>query len=77
MEGVEWAAHQRLSTIATGGAEIFTLDCRGVLMCYGDTGLGGWVGDKPVISLNLLGNTLRLEVFIAIVVFVRIPSVAE
>jgi hypothetical protein len=42
-------------------------------MCYGDTGLG----DKPVISENLLGNTLRLEVFIAIVVYVRIPSVAE
>ena len=73
VEVVEWAAHQRVSTIATGGAEIFTLDCRGVLMCYGDTGLG----DKPVISENLLGNTLRLEVFIAIVVYVRIPSVAE
>ena len=37
----------------------------------------GTQGDKPVISENSLGNTLRLEVFIAIVDFVRIPSVAE
>ena len=33
VQGVEWAAHHRLSTLVTVGAEISTLDRQGALIC--------------------------------------------